>query len=519
MQVKDDYNAEFSAHSAEPRQLEQAQLQNIIDLAKSLSLQNEMSEISRIIGEKISRLLNAEVVLILLLNPATQQTVKTVHKVGPDASARYHALQNQISGWILHNNQALLSADFHTDNRFSKMIVKDIPVQSVLGIPLRIEGMLIGSIILLKKSKEKSFTELDLIYLETIGIISAPYLRNVQQLQNYVKVALNEATLLGKYHKLGLLGKSKSFLTLLQAIEAAAPCDVRVLLEGQTGTGKELIARAIHSCSPRSSGPFVAVDCGAIPVHLLESELFGHIKGAFTGAQNERKGLIEEANHGTLFMDEVTNLPLDMQAKLLRMLQEGEIRPVGSNKSRKVDVRVISAASASLQEKIDRQQFREDLFYRLYVYPISVPSLNERREDIPVLAGHFLKKYAAQQNKSLTCFSRDILHLMTQHTWAGNIRELENLVRRLVTLAPPETTLLTLSALPSNVREQLSKMDRTFADSLDDKSIQEKMADLEAELVCSSLQEHHWNQSAAARKLKISVQALRYKMEKLGIRK
>ena len=509
-------NMVVSLNSLEPGQ--EQLWQSVIELAKILSQQNEVDEIIRIIGEKTGALLHTELVLLLLLNPRTQQTVKTLFKAGAAVSPRYHNLQNQISGWILANQQSFLSPDLLQDPRFSKASFKDISVKSVLGVPLRIEGLLIGSIILLNKENDDFFTNKDLSWLEAIAVLAAPYLRNVQQLQHYFEVPLPENSLRAKYEKLGLFGKSKSFLSLLQSVEAAARCDVRVLLEGQTGTGKELVARAIHRCSQRSEAPFIAVDCGAIPEHLLESELFGHSKGAFTGAQFERKGLIAEADHGVLFLDEIVNLPIEMQAKLLRVLQEGCIRPVGSNKSVQVDVRIISAASVSLRDQVMHKKFREDLFYRLYVYPINIPSLHDRREDISLLANHFLRIYAEQQNKHIGALHKEVLEVLCNHAWNGNIRELENTVQRLVTLAPPRAETLTFSVIPKNQREPFMQMKNNRADGIEQKSLQGKLADYERDLITSALQENEWNQSAAARQLKISVQALRYKIDKLGIK-
>ncbi len=503
-----------NSSEAEPEQ----PWQSVIDLAKILSQQNDLNEIFRLIGEKTGALLHAELVLLLLLNPRTQQTVKTMFKAGAAVSSHYHNLQNQISGWILSNNQSLSSPDLQQDPRFSKVSFKDISVKSVMGVPLRVEGLLIGSIILLNKENGDSFTDKDLYWLEAIGGICAPYLRNVRQLQHYFETPLAESSLLAKYEKLGLLGKSKPFIALLLSIEAAARCDVRVLLEGKTGTGKELIARAIHKCCSRSAAPFIAVDCGAIPEHLLESELFGHCKGAFTGAQKERKGLFEEANHGTLFMDEIANLPFEMQAKLLRVLQEGCIRPVGSNKFIQVDVRIISAASASLREQMLQKKFREDLFYRLYVYPITIPSLKERKEDIPLLVNHFLNLYVKQQNKNITHLHQDVMDLFSEQDWTGNIRELENSVQRLVTLTDAQVTILTFSLLPTTLRQEFLNMKNKIAADLENKSLQEKIAEFESALITAALQESAGNQSAAARKLKISVQDLRYKIDKLGIR-
>jgi transcriptional regulator with PAS, ATPase and Fis domain len=326
-----------------------------------------------------------------------------------------------------------------------------------------------------------------------------------------------EATLLAKYEALGLLGQSKKFVELLQAIEAASRCDVRVLLEGQSGTGKELIARAIHKLSVRCDRPFLAIDCGAIAANLIESEIFGHVKGAFTGATSDRKGLLEEADQGTLFMDEIVNLPMDMQAKFMRVLQEGEVRPVGSNKTRRVDVRIITASSDSLRKLVDEQKFREDLFYRLHVYPLHVPPLDERHEDIPLLAHYFLKKFAARQGKQAESFHEQLLDFMQQRHWAGNIRELENLIERLVTLAEPHMNVLDQEILPQDLRKEMKKYETSQQDAGVTKPLNESLAEYEEQVIRAALAASNWNIAKTARALKVAEQTLRYKMGRLGI--
>jgi DNA-binding NtrC family response regulator len=306
---------------------------------------------------------------------------------------------------------------------------------------------------------------------------------------------------------------------LLKAVEAAARCDVRVLLEGQSGTGKELIARAIHKLSTRKDHPFVAVDCGAIPENLAESELFGHMKGSFTGATQDHRGLIEEAHGGTLFMDEIANLRSDTQAKLLRVLQEGEFRPLGGNQPRKVDVRIISASSAPLQKLVGQHQFRQDLYFRLHVYPIHVPSLNERREDILPLADSFVCRFAQAQKKQTESFRGSLLQFMQRRKWLGNIRELENFIERLVTLAPPDMKVLDSTILPPELEKEFKTLVLSHQIPLSDKPLEESLAELEEQLIRKALAGNDWNQSRAARALHISERAMRYKMEKLGISK
>ena len=252
---------------------------------------------------------------------------------------------------------------------------------------------------------------------------------------------------------------------------------------------------------------------------MVESELFGHIKGAFTGAAVSRKGLLEEANGGTLFMDEVNNLPIDMQSKLLRVLQDEEIRPVGSNLTRKVNVRIITASSSSLQKLVVEKNFREDLYYRLNVYPIFVPSLNERAEDIPLLAEHFLKKFSNKQEKEIEGIHEEVLDFMKKRHWAGNIRELENFIERLVTLTTKKQKIIDRKTLPPELEKELKKLKKAYESISITKSLSESLTDYEEQLIRKTLQSCNWNQSKAARILKISEHAMRYKMTKLKITK
>ncbi len=229
--------------------------------------------------------------------------------------------------------------------------------------------------------------------------------------------------------------------------------------------------------------------------------------------------MLEEAEHGTLFMDEIANLPFDMQAKFLRVLAQGEVRPLGSNKSRPIDVRLITASSQPLQKLVEKQQFREDLFYRLHVYPISVPSLHERQSDIPLLAHHFLKRLARQQQKQAESFRENLIDYMKRRPWEGNIRQLENFVERLVTLAPAEMKRLDDSILPSEIKKDVKRSPNFVEDADPRKSLPERVAEYEAQIIRQALEANGWSQSQAARQLRIPVQTLHYKMKKLGIEK
>lgn len=492
----------------------------LIELASVLEKQNDFQEVLRLVTQKAANLLEAESALIMMINPSTRETVKTIYREERKVDTnQYQFIHTYFCGWVIDNGNGFISEDVEKDSRFNKNLFKDNSLKSVMCVPLIAEGIIAGSLLLINKNNNGEFSKNDFKYLKNFATVVSPFLRNVHKIQQYFAAPITKSGLLKKYEELGLLGRSKEFIEMLTAIEAAAKCDVRVMLEGETGTGKELIAKAIHHCSSRSVNKFIAIDCGAIPANLIESELFGHIKGAFTGATTSRTGLMEEANGGILFIDEIANLPLELQAKLLRVLQEGEIRPLGSNETKKIDVRIIAASSSSLRNLIENKQFREDLFYRLYVYPISVPSLDERKDDIPLLANHFLKKISLNQNKKAEAFSEELLDFLKCREWHGNIRELENFVERLVTLAPAEIKVLDQKILPAEFKNEFHEMKTASSKHIFNKPLKEILADNEREVIEKVLNDCDWNQSKAARILEISEPSMRYKIKKFKIEK
>jgi formate hydrogenlyase transcriptional activator len=232
--------------------------------------------------------------------------------------------------------------------------------------------------------------------------------------------------------KLDLIGSSEKFRAVLDRIDMVAPVDSAVMIQGETGTGKEVIAQAIHQASPRRHSPFVAVNCAAIPSALLESELFGHERGAFTGAVAQTTGRFQSADRGTLFLDEIGDLPLELQPKLLRVLQEMQIERLGSGRTIQIDVRVVAATNQDLWRMVQDRKFRADLYFRLNVFPIMLPPLRERKDDIPFLVEHFVQKFARRQGKSIDCIPEEIMEVLVYHDWPGNIRELQNVVERAV---------------------------------------------------------------------------------------
>lgn len=490
----------------------------LFELAELLGQQISYDEVLSLVARKIRVIFNVDVASVVMINPLTGQTLKTVFQTGRAIAGKaYVLLQSNLIGWVSKRKQPFLSDNLKIDSRFRKDALANTDIQSAMCVPLFAEGSEIGYLLVLNKMDSQVFSENDFSWFNKLSAVTAPFLCNTSKIQRYFSIPLSDNLLLEKYAKLGLIGRCSRFVELLKAVEAAAKSDVRILLEGRSGTGKELVARAIHKMSSRQNQPFIAIDCGAIPENLIESEFFGHVKGAFTGATSDRKGLFEEANQGTIFIDEISNLPLNMQMKLLRVLQENEIRVLGSNKMRRVNVRIVAASSPPLQELVEQGQFREDLFYRLFVYPIDIPTLNERAEDIPILANYFLKKFAGQQQKPLQMIHPALLNYLQERNWAGNVRELENLVERVVTLAPGDSNVLTLDILPIEYRKEYPNNSTPAVETHSRKALPECVAEFERKVIRGMLKECGWNQSKAARMLGISERTIRYKMEKLGI--
>jgi two-component system response regulator PilR (NtrC family) len=315
-----------------------------------------------------------------------------------------------------------------------------------------------------------------------------------------------------------IIGQSPVIEKLKATIRTVAPTTSTVLIYGESGTGKELVARAIHACSPRAGEPFVSINCGAFPETLLESELFGYMKGAFTGANQNKHGLFEVANGGTIFLDEISEMSVSMQVKLLRVLQERSIRPVGGSQESAIDVRVIAATNKDLMQMVGANTFREDLYYRVSVIPIQVPPLRDRREDVEMLAVHFLKKYSAAAQKSILRISGESLAGLRQYGWPGNVRELENTIERAVALETGTELEVDLTSERSLTRTGASSNGNTSAnvpsDGLDfDKYVEE----IERSLITSALEQSGGVQTRAAELLKVSYRSFRHLLKKYDI--
>ncbi|HEX5423319.1 MAG TPA: sigma 54-interacting transcriptional regulator [Candidatus Acidoferrales bacterium] len=313
-----------------------------------------------------------------------------------------------------------------------------------------------------------------------------------------------------------ILGNSPELLKLLDRVESAAPTDANILIIGETGSGKELIARAIHSRSARKNGPLVKVNCGAIPSGLVESELFGHVKGAFTSASERRIGRFELANNGTLFLDEVGELPLETQVKLLRVLQEQEFEPVGSNRTIKINVRIIAATNRDLAKAVQSGAFRSDLYYRLNVIPLRVPALRDRRSDIPEMIMAFLQRYASRMGKSIQSVSQETMRLLVEYPWPGNIRELQNVIERGVVLSTGSILRLGADLLP------LDASDTTIESASIAETNSDSLQEIERRHILRVLARTDWvisGPSGAGAILDVHPNTLRSLMDRLGIRR
>lgn len=321
----------------------------------------------------------------------------------------------------------------------------------------------------------------------------------------------------GRYRLDRLIGKSPAMHRMFEMIRKIAPARTSVLLIGESGTGKELVARALHELSSRAEHAFVAVNCGAIPETLLESELFGHIKGAFTGANTDKMGLFEAAHGGTLLLDEVAELPIAMQVKLLRVLQERKVKPVGGVGEREVDVRIVAATNRDLETEVEKGIFRQDLYYRLNVIQVRLPALRERREDIPLLVDHFIRKFSAEHGRKVAGADPDAMSALTAYHFPGNVRELENLIERAVTLATADR--VSLDALPalkamSDTHAAIGAPPALPAQGLD---MERVLEDFERSLIIKALERTDGNRTEAARVLGVTFRSLRYRLSKLGI--
>jgi Nif-specific regulatory protein len=397
-------------------------------------------------------------------------------------------------------------------------------IRSVLGVPLWRGEEILGVLQVDNRESTGVFTGIDLDVSAVLGhhaSLAVANARLVQRLraaeerlkkENAFLKTREESRRVGKGEQ-EIIGSAPATRGLFEQLAKVVDTRVTVLIEGETGTGKELIAAAVHYRSRRRDKLFVSQNCAAMPESLLESELFGHKKGSFTGAHEDKKGLFEIADGGTLFLDEVTEMPLSLQSKLLRVLQEGEIRPIGAPQEKRVNVRIVAATNRNIEKEVAEGRFREDLYYRLKVFPIRVPPLRERREDIPLLASHFIKRYAAELGKPAAGFSQQAMELLQAYDWRGNVRELQNEVQRLV-IQIEDGGFVTPELLSPRIRQIEGVVDRVKPQK---GTLKEMMDQLERWLLIEALREHDNNKTAAAKALGITREGLHKKLRGFGL--
>ncbi len=336
-------------------------------------------------------------------------------------------------------------------------------------------------------------------------------------LQTIRKILLTEerTTKSGPFEEKFITGESKKMQDIMKLTDIVAPTNMTVLIQGETGSGKEFIARSIHYKSPRRDKPFLAVDCGAIPKDLANSELFGHIKGSFTGAINDKKGVFEQANGGTLFLDEIGNLTLNIQIKLLRALQERVITRIGEGKNIAVDVRIIVATNEDLKTHVEQNQFREDLFHRINEFKINLPPLRERKDDILIFANHFMNLANRDLGKNVNKFDAEVVEILLHYPWHGNLRELKNVIKRGVLMA--EDDIITLDCFPDEIKLYRNEANIASGNQKDGVGLKQASIEAEKEIILNALIEANYNKSRAAKILDIDRKTLYNKIHQYGI--
>jgi Nif-specific regulatory protein len=504
------------------------QLSLLLELNRAFSALMELEDLLPFIMTKTNEVFAAESCALLLLDQERQELFFPVTSdVSPERAERLKALRfpadKGVAGWVLQHGQPTLVGDVNHDARFYSGVDRQSGAQTreLLCAPLRTRHGTVG-VIELRNKRQGAFTQEDLAFLDALAGSVAIAIENARlyqqvrhseaQLKEEVATLQRERTHQQRFAE--IIGNGAAMGKVFTLMESAIVSPITVLLQGETGTGKESIARAIHYSGPRKEKPFIAVNCGALTETLLESELFGYKKGAFTGATTDQQGLFEAANGGTILLDEIGETTPALQVKLLRVLQEGEIRRVGETHPRRIDVRVLSATNRDLIQEVQHKRFREDLYYRLSVFPITVPPLRERREDIPLLVTHFLRRSNDKLDKHLRGITHETIELLVQYAWPGNVRELENEIERAVALTP-EAETITPTYLSERIMAQKAVRVSLPAEA---GSLKQARLTFEREYVAEVLRQHHGNAVQAAKALGISRQMLQTKIKEYGLR-
>lgn len=495
--------------------IDSEKFRTLIDInARLNSSYTDFRSLLKTIVESAARLVGAEAASLALFDAPTN-TLRfeiALGPRGPELQGKSIPASEGIVGWVFQNKRSIIVNDAIHDPRFSPTVSKEISYSttSILAVPMKVKDKTEGVIELINKTSHGLFVDDDLEWAELFAVQAGIAFDNARQYEQ------TEHELAYLHHKVQeeqgwhpLIFSSKVMQDRLDLVKRVAPSDASILILGESGVGKELIAEQLHLNSRRSQKPFIRVNCAALPESLLESELFGHVKGAFTDAIRDREGRFEAADGGTIFLDEITELPLKLQAKLLRVIQQKSFERIGSNETIRVDVRIIAATNRDIEKLVQNQEFRSDLYYRLNVLPIQIPPLRERREDIPTLAEYFLTKYARETNRRGLRFSDSAMELMLSYSWPGNIRELENAVERAVLISKGTT----ISADDLMIGKQPASGNERFQG----KELKEAIILFKSNYIRSALEQNRWNQTETARYLKIQRTYLSRLIKELNI--
>ncbi len=464
---------------------------------------NTLQEIDPLLKKILSLamdVIGAERGFVLMLNDQQKLVLRVSEKISDRQAADLSDISNSALKEVMKTGEPVLSYDALTDDRFKGAeSIRIQRIQSIAAVPLTLKSRPIGAIYLDSLNKRDGFTADVLPFLNAFAHQAAIAIENARLYESLREENRNLRKEIQQAHGFeGIIGRSTAMKKVFDVMNSVLDSDSTVLILGESGTGKELVARALHYNSVRKEKPFMALFCGALSETLLESELFGHKKGAFTGASTDKKGLFEAADGGSFFLDEIADLSHKIQTELLRVVQEGEVKRIGEIQVRHVDVRIIAATNKDLAELVKGGQFREDLFYRLNVIVIHLPPLRERKEDIPLLANHFLDKYASKSGKDVKGFSQEALKMLVGHQWPGNIRELENTVERAV--------ILTKEAVIQPEHLQLPESEVRLPAEM-------SLKDFEKYIVQKTLTENEDNISRTAEKLGVSRRWLHYRLK------
>ncbi len=504
----------------------------LLELSRGFAAQRDFDDLLPLVIRHTQEVLNAEGCSLLLVDEAGTDLYFPVTSSAQEGVDR--RLQNLrfpvsqgIAGHVVRTRQTLLVDDVSNNRFFNPKIDQQTGerTRSMICAPLRRGDEVLGVIEVIN-CREGVFGESELEFLEALAqsvSLAVETAKLVGDLRNTTARLAGEISGLRRERLHAdsfpeIIGHSPAMEQVFALMESAVESSIAVQIQGETGVGKELVARAIHTHGPRREAPFVALNCGAMPAALLESELFGFARGAFTGADRAKPGLFEAADQGTLFLDEINAMPLDQQAKLLRVIQEGEFRRLGETVVRKVDVRLVSASNADLAEEVREQRFREDLYYRLNVFPIVVPPLRERSGDVALIAGAILQRISDRTKKNVNAIDADVLQILDAYGWPGNVRELENELERAVALASAGSSV-SRDCLSPRVVELGETRAQGGSMAIHPRGrLREAREKFEREFLRSVLRLHEGNATKAAKELGISRQMLQKKIKDWGLR-